>query len=630
MGMLLAASGTPGARAQDLSRIDIVVPRMMRAHGVPGAAIAVVRDGKVVALEGYGFARLRRGDSARVDASRTIFRIASVAKLFVATAVMQQAEHGQLELDADVNRYLDWRIAGRPEVITLRDLLTHTAGFDERMIGYAAPSVDSIGELGAHLRANLPYRGWAPGQVIGYSNYGFALAAHVVERVAGMPFDQYARAWIFTPLGMRHTSYVRVPDSLARRTADGHLCASGRCRPAPVVYSRPFPSGLAYSTAADMARFIIAQLEGGAVDSGRILQRWSVEEMQRQQFAADSATSGISYAFFNQRHLGHRALAHAGNVPGFNNLLLLLPEQRIGFFVATNGGRTAFGAAIRDTLLKMLVRPAPVPNPATRAPAVTLSAAYLATLAGNYQITRYAHGTIERFPSLFPSSATVRVERGRLIWPMGGASLETEPLDSLHFRERRGHRVIAFSRDSSGRVVRLAASIPIFGAEMPVTLERRAFHDGAYFMNEYVSWLIMLPLLIAAVAWPAMAGVAGWRRRRSGAVAARGWYQRPVVATMVAFTGTWVWFGFGFIARSVRMGETATGIVFGMTPQWRAFAMLSWVLALLAVALCIAAAAAWRRRWWDWPRRLLLSVFAACALCVLSFLVRWNYLPAAF
>jgi CubicO group peptidase (beta-lactamase class C family) len=615
--------------AQDLSALDRVIPRMMRQHGVPGVALSIVRHDSIVALKGYGYARLRKGDSARVVAERTVFRVASIAKLFVATAVMQQVERGTLELDADVNRYLAWRVPTEwPEPITLHALLTHTAGFDERMIGYAAPSPDSVVDLGAHLRENLPHRGWPPGAVIGYSNYGFALAAHVVERAMGMPFHDYARAWIFGPLGMRHTSYIRVPDSLAANVADGHLCASGRCRASPVVYSRPYPAGLAYSTASDMARFMIAHLGGGLAAGERVLERPSIETLQRQHFTADSATAGISYAFFNQRHLGHRALAHAGNVTGFNNLLVLLPDARVGLYVVTNGGRTAFGAAIRDTLLRLLVTRAPALPP--RAPAIALNEAYLRSLAGNYQITRYAHRTIEKFPSLFVSSVAVRVERGRLVWPFGGNSLECEPLDSLRFREKGGDRTIAFRRAASGRVTHLAAPIPIFGAEMPAVLERRSPYDSAYFMNELVSWLAMLPLIIMALLWPLAWGVAAWGRKKAGLTPRRSRWTAPLLAAAVAFTALWLWFGFGFIARSVRMFESGTGIVYGVSPQMRAFALVPWLLAALAAAVLAGAVVSWRRGWWDWPRRMLLSAFAVCALCVVTFLARWNYLPPTF
>jgi CubicO group peptidase (beta-lactamase class C family) len=312
----------------------------------------------------------------------------------------------------DVNRYLEFQIpATWPQAITLDHLLTHTAGFDERLIGYASRARDSVGDLGAHLATNLPHRGWPPGQVIGYSNYGVALAAHVVERVSGLSFDRYARERIFIPLGMSRTFYIRVPDSLRADVADGHFCDSKRCSPAPEVFSHPYPVGLAYSSAADMAQFLIAQLGGGASPAGRVLDSSSVALMQQQHYTADSALPGMSFAFFNQRHRGHRVLAHAGNVPGINNLLFIVPDERLGVYFVANGGRSAFGAALRDTLLALLVRPASMPSPV----AVMLDARYLRALTGPYQIARYAHNTIEKFPLLFATSVSLRVQGQRLV-----------------------------------------------------------------------------------------------------------------------------------------------------------------------------------------------------------------------
>jgi CubicO group peptidase (beta-lactamase class C family) len=416
-----------------LARLDSVIPALMRTHDVPGMAIAVVRGDSLLFLRGFGVARV--SDSARVDPRRTLFRVASVAKLFVATAAMQQLEAERLRPNEDVNQYLDWRVPerwGRP--VTLEHLLTHTAGFDERMIGYAAPAVDSIGDLGAHLASNLPYRGWPPGDVIGYSNYGFALAAHLVERASGMPFDRYAREKIFLPLGMTRTSYLRVPDSLHADVAVGHRCRE-HCEPAPVVHSRPYPVGLAYSTAADMARFVSAQL--GAAP--RILGVKSLLEMQRTHFTADSSVPGISYGWFNQIHRGHRTLAHGGNVPGLNNLLMIVPRGNVGFYFVTNGGRTLFGTHLRDTLLAMLL-PDTIATP--RPPRFALDEAYVRSLAGAFQMTRYAHRTIEAFPSLFATSVPVRAQGDRLVLPYPDGALEFEAVDSLHFREVNGDRAM--------------------------------------------------------------------------------------------------------------------------------------------------------------------------------------------
>ncbi|HEV8216038.1 MAG TPA: serine hydrolase domain-containing protein, partial [Gemmatimonadaceae bacterium] len=600
--------------------LDSVVPALMKRYDVPGAAVAVVREDSTVFLRGFGVARV--SDSARVDPARTFFRLASVSKLFVATAVMQQVDAGTIRMDDDVNRYLTWRVPstyGAP--VTLERLLTHTAGFDERLVGYAAPSADSIGDLGAHLASNLPYRGWPPGAIIGYSNYGVALAAHVVERTSGLTFDRYARERIFEPLGMHRTFYLRVPDSLSKDVAAGYFCGT-TCRPAPVVYSRPYPVGLSYSTATDMARFISAQL-------GRspIISESALADMQRQHYAVDSLVPGMSYVWFNQTHGGYRALAHGGNVPGFNNLLLIVPEARVGFYFVTNGGRTAFGAALRDSLLAMLLSRREI----ARTTPSTVTESAVRSLTGNYQITRYAHRTIEAFPSLFATSTTVDAHGTRLVLPYPNGAVEFEPVDSLHFREVGGDRTIAFRRDASGRVTLLAAPIPVFGADLPATLERRAWHDGAHFMNEYVSWLLLGPM-IALAAWGAVSlGVWWWRRRRgSPSRAVDGRLPAVTAWTALAFVALWLWFGFGFIARSTRMFGNGTGLVLGVSGGMRAMAAIPFAMGALATVLTVLSAMAWRRRWWDVVRRSLMSVYVVGALATIAFLIRWNYLPAVF
>jgi hypothetical protein len=308
--------------------------------------------------------------------------------------------------------------------------------------------------------------------------------------------------------------------------------------------------------------------------------------------------------------------------------LFLVPDAALGVYFVANGGRTAFGAALRDSLMAMFVPAAPQHAPR----ATMLDAAYLRSLAGPYQIARYAHKTIERFPLLFATSVSLGVRDHRLVLPYPNGSVEFEPLDSLHFREVGGERLIAFRRDASGRVTHVAAPIPVFGAELPAVLERQPWHDGAHFMNEYVSWLLLTPLIGLVAVWPSAIGGAWWYRRRRGIHAER----RPAAATRsalglaLAFNAIWIAFGFLVIAKSARMIERATGIVYGVTPLFRVATVVPWILACLAMAMIVAAARAWQQRFWDPPRRALYSVLAISAVVTMAFLVRWNYLPMTF
>src|SRR5688572_27348447 len=176
--------------------LDSAVVAAMREHGVPGAALAVVRDGRVAHLAGYGCANTERGIA--VDARRTVFHVASVSKPFVALAAAQLAERGTVDLRTDVNRYLTTMQVppGWNRPVTLHDLLTHTAGFEESIVGYAARTTADIRPLGEFLAAKLPKRGWSPGDVTAYSNYGYALAGYVVESVAHVSFADYVRTRI--------------------------------------------------------------------------------------------------------------------------------------------------------------------------------------------------------------------------------------------------------------------------------------------------------------------------------------------------------------------------------------------------------------------------------------------------
>ena len=377
-----------------------------------------MRGNRILALKGFGIARTR--DNARVDSARTLFRLGSIGNLFVATAVMQQLYPFYAELDEDVNSFLEFQIPKTwPEPVTLERLLTHTAGFDERIIGSVAPSLDSVGPLAPYLRANIPNRGWRPGKVIGYSTYGYALAAHVVERMSGVPFDRYARERIFAPLGMTRTFYLRVPNPFASEIADGHVCDGASCIAAPEVFPRAWPVGVVYSTAGDMAQFLIAQLNKGASANGRALDSGAVTLMQEQHFTADSLLPGMSFGFFNQRHRGHQVLTQSGRVPGTNNLVLLVPDEKLGFYLVANGGRAAFGAALRDTLLAMLIPADSAAATLRPAPTITLGDDYLRSLSGPYQATRYPHRTIERFPLLFLTSVELGADQQRLMLPAG-------------------------------------------------------------------------------------------------------------------------------------------------------------------------------------------------------------------
>ena len=243
--------------------LDGMLPAALDRTEIAGAAVTVVHDGQVLASRGYGYADSGSDGGAPrpVDPDRTLFRVGSVSKVFTAAAVLQLVEQGALDLDADVARYLDFPLPRRfDEPVTLRTLLTHTAGFEERaahLMSYdePAPALRDV------VAVDPPEQVFAPGTVPSYSNYGYALAGYVVERVTGTPFTEHVDRAVLARAGMASSSFAQpLPLDLAGRLSRGYTTASAA--PAPFEVVAPAPAGALTASAADVGRFMLGQLGG--------------------------------------------------------------------------------------------------------------------------------------------------------------------------------------------------------------------------------------------------------------------------------------------------------------------------------------------------------------------------------
>jgi CubicO group peptidase (beta-lactamase class C family) len=320
--------------------IDAVVEEQMRSFDLPGAVVVVVHGGEVVHLRGYGYADLQAGRP--FDSETSVFRTASVSKLFTATAVMQLVEQGRIDLDADVNSYLDFRLPDTfSEPITMRHLLTHTAGFDERLIGSSASRRRPEDVLTARQYLTAPDaapRVRPPGQVISYSNYGMALAGYIVERLAGKPFARYVDEHIHAPLGMTRSTFVEpLPARLEADLVWAYRFQGGRHEALPITFQSDAPAGSQFSTGVDVARFMLAHLSGGELDGARVLGSDALRQLHAQAFTHHPALPGWTLGFTEYRLQGRRMIGHGGDLPGYHNQLTLAPEEGLGVFVHFNG-----------------------------------------------------------------------------------------------------------------------------------------------------------------------------------------------------------------------------------------------------------------------------------------------------
>src|SRR5829696_8638691 len=207
--------------------LDEELGREMEKYHIAGAAVSVVKDGELFFAKGYGYADLE--NKIPVDPEQTIFRIGSVGKLFTWTAVMQLVEQGKLDLDEDINDYLDFRIPDTyPQPITLKHLMTHTSGFDDRLLESLVSDPNDVGPTREWLISHMPARARPPGDVAAYSSYGTSLAGYIVARVSGEPYNRYIQEHILNPLGMVHTTAQSpIPPDLRAQASAGYTYEDG-------------------------------------------------------------------------------------------------------------------------------------------------------------------------------------------------------------------------------------------------------------------------------------------------------------------------------------------------------------------------------------------------------------------
>lgn len=384
--------------------LDGYLPFALQRSQIAGAAITVVRNGEVLLQKGYGYADVAA--KKRVDPDKTVFRGESISKVFSATAVMQLVEQGKLDLDADVNRYLDFKIPdafGQP--ITLRNLLTHSAGFADVAKNESHIAVDSFPPLAEHLRRRLPPRVFPPGETPAYSNYGASLGGYIVQRVSGELFEDYIQKHILDALGMRHsTCYQPTPAALQADMRKAYDVASGSEMPFELIAERP--AGCLSATATDMARFVIAHLQGGQYDGRQILAPQTARLMHARASRVAPHVNGMALGFIQNDRNGRRIIGHDGDGFGSHSDMQLYLDHGVGYFLAFNSdGVDTAAYAVRSSFFEDFTdRYFPAPRPQETTVATAIEHARMAD--GSYEASRRLRGIL----SIFMLFNQVRVE----------------------------------------------------------------------------------------------------------------------------------------------------------------------------------------------------------------------------
>jgi len=453
-----AESVTTRFPERELSKADVdtwldgYMPYALERGDAAGAVVVVVKDGQVLTQRGFGYADVAKRQP--VDPETTLFKQASVSKTITWTAVMQMVEAGKIDLDKDISAYLDFRIPpydGKP--VTMRNLMTHTAGFDEVQRGLNSYDIKDIPTLAEAMKRQVPARIYAPGSTPAYSNYGTALAGYIVERVSSLPFDDYVEQRIFAPAGMAHSTLrAKLPARLEPLLAKGYILGSGK--PGRPELNSFAPAGGMAASGADLGRFMIAHLDNG----GPLLKPETAHLMHDSITRMIPPLNGMALGFYEQNINGRRVISHAGDSLEFHSQMWLFLGERVGIYMSMNAaGSNKVSGAIRSQLFEGFAdRYFPATQRDGRVDAAT-SREHARMMVGTYNKTRRIEASFLKALELSGQYKVSLDADGGLVFSaaqeVGGAPRKWVEIAPFVWREAGGKMRLA-AKVENGRVVR--------------------------------------------------------------------------------------------------------------------------------------------------------------------------------
>jgi CubicO group peptidase (beta-lactamase class C family) len=605
------ATGTPELTGTDVGAfLDGLMPSQLRREDIAGATVAVVKDGKVIFAKGYGFSDVDKRTPVTPDA--TLFRPGSISKLFTWTSVMQLSEQGKLDLDKDVNEYIDFKIPpayGKP--ITLKNVMTHTAGFEEIGRDLFVSDAAHMHTLEQFLKHHVPERIFPPGVVPAYSNYATALAGYIVQRVSGKPFEQYVQDNIYTPLEMHRTTFVQpLPENLKAMMSNGYKKGSEKAHPYEFVEASP--AGSVATTARDMCNFMIAHLQNGQFGDKQILKPETAKLMHSRLYGTDDRLDAMAYGFYEESRNGQRIIGHGGDTVVFHSDLHLLLDKNVGFFVSYNSAgkgetspRTALFEAFLDRYFSY------TPPVGVKPPD---AASHVAQITGFYKSSR-------RFDSSFLAITTVLGEPKVIANADGTISIDPlkaengqlkkyEEISPFLFREVHGQDLVGFKKDAAGNWQ--------FQLDYPFFIFQKVglFHSKTFGIGQLVFGLGVVGLTV--LLWPIAAIVRkhyGKPLNYDPSARKRRLLVRLTCVLLMVFFAGWL----AVLANS----DDPNGIN-GLPPWIIIFGILGVICVLGTVLACLNAVRSLRQPGlWLWTKLQDIAIALAC-FALIWFAFTWN------
>jgi CubicO group peptidase (beta-lactamase class C family) len=504
----LAISGERSANRHELTTEDVgaffdgFMPLQIGQANVAGAVIAVVKDGALVFAKGYGYADTEK--KTQISPEMTLFRPGSISKLFIWTAVMQQVEQGKLDLDRDVNDYLDFKIPPAfDKPITLRDIMTHRTGFEETVKDLFVGSAEDLHPISQYLQSHMPSRIFPPGMTPAYSNYAATMAAYLVERVSGQNFNDYVEEHIFKPLDMNNSTFHQpLPDALKTSMSNGYILGSGDPKSFELV--QVAPAGALSASAVDMTHFMIMHLQNGRYGNVQVLKPETAMQMHARQEGWPKAMNAMCLGFYEQSQNGYRIIGHEGNTILFHSNLFLILDANTGLFISYNSaGQSTLN--LRGILFdKFMDRY--FPEISSQEPEQPTAVQDVQSVIGTYELSRRCETTFLAVSTLFLETKVTANLKDNTISMAGINGLNQQPLHfreiaPMVFREVDGKAKIAFINDASGR---RAAYIDSPFAEIYPNVVFQQVNDilDKQSVNYFVLGFSLSVIVLTLLTWP--------------------------------------------------------------------------------------------------------------------------------
>lgn len=594
--------------------VDGVVAAHMREHDIPGVSVSIVRNGRPLFAKGYGFADLESG--VRASGDDTLFRIGSVSKTFIWTAVMMLAERGAIDLDADVNNYLKGvEIPEKFDVpVTMNHLMAHRAGFEDSFGVFTIAREGDISLTDA-LNKSMPARVFPPGARTSYSNWGSALAAKIIEDVTGETYEDFLFLEILNPLGMSSTALsgpASMPAALRARLAKGYELKAGALVEADLMNIGPYaPAGAMSMTAEDMTRWMQLHLGGGSVDTVRLMTPQTHADMWRRAFDDRSGGADLAHGFFSRSYRGYDAYGHGGATAAFFTYMDLIPELGIGVYVSQNAttDRTLVSDLSKLVIDHVVGEASGIWNEASEAVTAQASDA-----AGVYLGNRRSFTQFEKAFALSDVTTVAATEDGSITVSGSSGAMQYNPVDGAPdlYENRHGDRV-AFSRDENGRVTHFTSVMGVHSADRISFLSNPVALGGAF----------------GAAVFFAVTTFAGAWRRQGRAVAQTATGRALGLADMAVALVVFLLLASMLTTAGAMSSFGVTDLADYPMPAINMVRLIGAVFVVVALLGVVSLFPAWRMSGWSLWRKGHHTLFILALAALAFFLMQWRIVFAA-